>query len=222
MGHEYEREITVMGSVPNLGPVLLFDDMEGLLKWKEAGTGGDTVFEKITTVAYNGSACLHMKTRITGAAAGDDISGYRDTFQRPGKRCRLECLFRPDVKEQSAYVYFKASIYDGTLRHYVRLRWDEVNTKWQYWSDVPGWSDVTGGSQGLVADQFHRFLMEWDQSSKKYIRFVCDGLEVDLSTLSYDTGADASGQILRVDVGMEAVGVLTGELYVDDVLVLEI
>lgn len=222
MGKEYEREITVQGSVPNLGPVLLFDDIEDLLKWVEAGTGGDSVFEKIATVAYNGSACLHMKSRTTNAAEDDEISGYRDTIMRPGKRYRMECLFRPDASAQSKLVFFRALLYDGTNSHNAQVRWDEVNTKWQYLNSVAGWTDVPGGSQDLVADQFHRFLLEWDLSSGKYIRFVCDGLEVDLSGVSFYVTADASATIMRLDVGMFAGAAPPGELYFDDVLVLEI
>lgn len=222
MGKEYEREITVLGSVPNLGPVLLFDDMESLFKWTEAGTMGDSVFEKIATVAFNGSASLHMKTRTTGAAENDEISGYRMAFMRPGKRYRLECLFRPDAVAQSKYVYFEPKIWDGTNYHLLRVRWDEAGAKWQYTDAVPSWQDIPGGAQDLLADQFGRLLLEWDQEKKEYIRLISGGLEVDMSGLSYASSASGAAQALRLDIGMTAGATPPGEVYFDDVLVLEI
>lgn len=222
MGEEYIRRIMVLGSVPYLGPILCSDDMEDLLKWTEAGTGGNTVFEKNTSVAYNGSASLHMKTRSISAAEGDDISGYRSLYQRPGKRYRFECFFRPDAAAQSGYVYVKVKIYDGSTYHNLGIRWDEVNGAWEYIDGQGQWTAISGGSQSLTADQFHRVLFEWDQNTGKYIRMICDGLEIDLSDLSYYQSASANAQTLRLDVGMLAGASPPGELYVDDVLVLEI
>lgn len=222
MGKEYEREMAVLGLVAHLGPVVLYDDMEDLLKWTEAGTGGDTVFEKITTVAYNGSACLHMKTRTTTATEGDGIYGRRDSFQRPGQRCRFECLFRPDAAAQNGLVYFQMVIYDGTNVHSLKMAWKGVLKKWQYNNAVNTMTDVPGGGQGLGLDEFHRFMMEWDENSGRYIRFVCDGLEVDMSELSFYKTADASGQGMHVDVGMLAGVSPPGEVYFDDILVMEI
>lgn len=222
MGEEYVRRIMVLGEVPSLGPVLLHDDMEDLLKWVEAGTGGDTVFEKIATVAYNGSASLHMKTRTTGATEGDETTGYRDTFRRPGKRYRLECLFRPDASAQSGYVLFSVAVFDGTTQHNPYIRWDEVNAKWQYRDGADSWADISDGDQNMVEDQFHRFLMEWDENSGKFIRFSCDGLEVDMSAISYYAPASAAEEVLRVDLGLMAGATPPGEVYFDECLIMEI
>lgn len=222
MGKEYAREITVMGSVPHLGPVLLYDDMESLFKWVKAGGAGDSVFEKSDTVAYNGTSSMHMKTRATDAAENDEIAGWRDTFLRPGKRYRVECLFMPDASGQSKFVLIEPKIWDGTTYHLLGVRWDEAGSKWQYRAAGPVWSDIPGGGQTLVADQFSRMLLEWDQNLKTYSRLVCQGLEIDMSGLGYSYVADGVPTLMRLDLGMTAGAAPPGEVYFDEVLVMEI
>lgn len=222
MGKEYAREITVMGSVPHLGPVVLQDDMESLFKWTQAHGTGDSVFEKIDTVAYNGTSSMHMKSRTTNAAENDAIEGWRDSYLRPGKRYRLECLFMPDAGAQVKFILFEPKIWDGTTYHLLGVRFDGINSKWQYRATGPTWTDIPGGAQTLVADQFSRMLLDWDQNLKTYLRLVCGGLEIDMSELGYSFVADGVPTVLRLDLGMTAGAVPPGEVYFDDVLLMEI
>lgn len=222
MGKEYIRQIMILGSVPSLGPVMLFDDMEDLFKWVETGTAGDTVFEKIATVAYNGSASLHMKSRTTFAAALDTITGSRLLFQRPGKRNRLELLFRIEVNADCKWLSLGCSTKDGTNLNIARLRYDVANTKWLYLNSASGYTDVPGGSQGLLQAGWHRVLLEWDEANAKYKRMVCDALEVDMSAIAIPQSADATPQNMQVNITLTTIGAAATEGYFDDVLVLEI
>jgi len=222
MGSEYIRQIMVLGLVPSLGPVVLFDDIEDLFKWVEGGTGGDTVFEKIATVAYNGSACLHVKTRTTNAAANDNILATRSTFQRPGRRYRLDVLFRLEVLANCKMLTFRCRTYDGSNLHTVAIRYDPQNTKWQYMNLAGAETDIVGGSQNLVAAGFHRLLVEWDESKGEYTKFICDGLEIDMSGLAYSKSASAGAVRILLDLEIKAQSTTPPEAYFDDVLVMEI
>lgn len=221
MGEEYIRQILLLGYVPTLGPVVLYDDMEGLQKWTFELAAGDFVLEKSATVAYNGSASLHMKTRTTGAVAGDLVGGYRTSFQRPGKRYRVEFLMRIDVSASAAATWVQCSVCDGMNAHYIKFYLDEVNAKWQYLDSANNLVDLTGGTQDLVADQFHRVMFEFDEESGKYITFVCDGLEVDMTGISYRKAASASAVNMKIEFVVVAGATPPGELYIDDVLVME-
>jgi hypothetical protein len=222
MGEEFIRRVMILGSVPSLGPVVLFDDMEGLLKWAKADGAGDSVIEKSGTVAYNGSYSLHFKSRTTGATAGDVIAAYRKVHQRPGKRYRLELLWMPDSATGVTFTSFEVQIFDGVNVSLVRLRWDIVLAKWQYWNSAGAWADVTGGAQNLQVNQFHRLAFEWDQNSGKYLGMVSDALEVDLSALDFQQSASAGAQEFDFRVSLIAGSIPPGEVYLDDVLVIEI
>lgn len=222
MGEEDIRRIMILGSVPTLGPVMLSDNMEDLLKWTESGSGGDTVFEKCTTLAYNGSACLHMKTRTTNAVEGDVVIASRFSFQRPGKRYRFECLFKHVMDAATKELFFQIYVYDGTNYHNSILKYVVAGPKWQYYTTGGAYVDVPGGSQFLAEEGWHRFLVEVDNHLGEYIRFVCDGLEIPMSGLPYRKGASA--QAVKMFVILEAMAGVSppADAYFDDVLVMEI
>lgn len=222
MGKEYEREITVLGSVPYLGRVMLYDDMEDLLKFVKGGTGGDDVFEKDQTQVYNGDYSLHMKTRTTGAAEDDDIWGERYLFQRPGERYRLECLFHHKNAVAGKYVNFEIFIQDATTYHQVRIRYNVATEYWMMFRETEYWGNIQGGSQNLNQGQYHRFLMEWDQYKKEFRRFVCDGLEIDMKGMAYASAGNVQFQYMKLVLGCEAGAGPPAEVFFDDVLVLEL
>lgn len=222
MGEEYTREVTVLGSVPHLGPVLVYDDIEYLFKWTKANGVGDSVCEKSATLAYNGDSCLHVKTRVTSAAEEDVCLGYRLLFQRPGQRYRMECLFMPDAAASAKEIIFWITLDDGATVHHIRVKWDAANTKWIYQDTGGGYADFAGGSQNLNANQYHRFLVEWDENSHKITRFVCNGLELRDLSLDYYTAANVAAVSMRLDLGLTAGASPPGEIYFDDVLVMEI
>lgn len=222
MGEESIRRIMVLGSVPSLGPVVLFDNIEDLLKWTKADGVGDSVLEKSQTLVYNGDQALHIKSRTTGAAENDEVYAQRELYQRPGQRYRFECFFAIDEDEQAKYVDFLIYVFDGTLQHVVSVRHDPVNHKWQYLNPGATLTDIPGGAQHLQRDTYHRLLLEWDAVSKEYIKFVCDALEQDLSGTAYYSGSDPAAVRMLLKIGLTAGGTPPGELYFDDVLVMEI
>lgn len=222
MGEEYVRRIMVLGEVAPLGPVVLSDDIEGVLKWTKDDGTGDSVFEKCATVAYNGSASLHMKTKTTGAAADDIIGARRYSFQRPGKRYRLEVIFRIEDRSDMKSCGFVVWLYDGTYQHTVALNYDSQNGKWQYWGSDDSYHDVTGGSQSLFQVAWHRLLMEYDEAKGEYVRMQCDGLGVDLSGVAYAKSSNTTGLRQTVKFQIITQGAAPAEAYFDDVLLMEI
>lgn len=222
MGEEFIRRIMVLGLVPSLGPVILYDDMESLLKWTKSGTGGDDLLEASGTVAYNGAKSLHAKTRATNPAADDKITAQRRVFARPGKRYRLECLFQGKTWAYIKFLSFRVLIYDGATEHHINMRWTNDGDKWQYQSAVAAWTDIPDGSQVFLSASWHRMAVEFDQAALKITRFVCDSMELDLTDVVYYSGALGGAQYADVQVEVQAVGTDPPEVFVDDLLLLEI
>lgn len=212
----------VLGEVPSLGPVLLFDNIEDLFKWVESGSGGDSVFEKITTVAYNGSACLHMKTRTTNAAADDTVAATRKLYQRPGKRYRIELIFRYEVMANTRGFKVGFSIYDGTNKHDGYVVFNAVTERWYYYNSAGVETELTGFAYTPVQAGWHRFVLDIDVASGKYIQAIVDSREYDMSTLSFKVAAQAGGSTFDVFFELTAEDTTPPEAYYDDVLVMEI
>lgn len=222
MGEEFIRRIMVLGSVPSLGPVMLFDNLEDLFKWSAGGTGADYVVEKSTTVAYNGSACLHMKTRATGAAAGDVVNSFRDLFQRPGKRYRLEFLMRFEVEAATRYLTWYGTIWDGATKHEISVRHDVVNMLWQYLGSDGSYHNISGSSQRLNNIAWHRVCLSFDEYSKTYVSLISDGLVMSLDGVAYLSSANTDPVRFRSLVEETANSSARPDCYFDDFLVMEI
>lgn len=222
MGEEFLRRIMVLGSVPSLGPVVLFDDMEDLLKWVETGTGGDSVFEKSATVAYNKAASLHMKSRTTDAAEDDTVTANRYCYARPGNRYRFEVIYTTENVAACKSLDFRIQYYDGTNLHDVLVRYNSSLAKWQYMNTGGTFSDFSGGTQQLDQDAWHRVLFEVDLDSGEITRLVSDGLELSGLELGIYESASATAQHVVVSMTGTTAGGAACEHYFDDLLVMEI
>lgn len=226
MGKEYEKKVTVLGSVPSLGPVVLFDDMEDLFKWVAGGTAGDRVVEKSTTVAYNGAASLHIKSRTTDAAENDSIEAERYCYQRPGKRYRLELLWKFAAAATAKRMEFNIGINNGTNFFGATLWYLVAEKKWQMkvgtGDGTAGQVDVTDGAQELAENQWHRLVMDFDESSQEFLAMVSDGLEADLSGNALYWATNAAAVKVLVEFRGVNAGAAPASYYFDDVLVMEI
>lgn len=222
MGDEYIRQIMVLGSVPAYGPVILWDNFESLLKWSKVGTGADYVVALVTTKAYNGGACLHVKTRTTGAAADDVVNAYRYTFRRPGLRYRVECVYEFLAEAALKFLDFEFLSEDGAYLHHLQVAYDPQNHKWQYRSGVATWTDIPGSSQNLAEGAWHRVMFEVDESSGYITKLVSDGLEVSRLELAYYKVANVAPVYAQVLLGLTSVAATPPEAWFDDVLVMEI
>jgi hypothetical protein len=221
MGLEYTRQLMILGQVPSFGPVILWDDFESLFKWAGAGEGAE-VCEKLSTDAYNGTACLHMETRTVGAAANDKVTATRKVHQRPGKRYRVEFLFKITVRANCLNFGVEFKINDGVDAHYIGLRYAGSLDKWEYQNEGATYSDVPGGGMALANAGWHRVSLDFDEHSKKYINMVCDGIEIDLTGILYGTVVDGDPVGANCQLKGESVAATPPVMYVDDFLFMEI
>lgn len=222
MGREFIRQIMVLGSVPTLGPVILFDDMEDLFKWGDWGTGGDFVNEKQGVIAYNGSNAGHVKTRTTGAQATDAQESRRAIFQRTGKRYMAECLWIPDAAAQMELFRFGFLIYDGVVLHEVHVAYSMAGEFWLYLASGGTEAFIPGSTQALQDGVWHRLLIEIDQNKGYLIRLVSDGLDLLGLELPYQKQGNNTPTQAWIKIGLKAGATPPGEIYYDDVLVMEI
>lgn len=222
MGKEYLRDTTVIGEVPSLGPVVLYDNMEDLFKWVEEGIMGDSVFEKDITEAYNGNACLHEKSRTTGASVGDIIEAKRIIYQRPGRRYRFECIWKVVDFACCDMLGFNVISRDGATETQMHLWYDPSLETWRYSNPAGAIVDIPNSHQILSENRWHRVLVEWDEANAKYIKMISDSMEVDMSALGLRMPPDLTALVSWVWLYLRTVGAAPVEGYFDDVLLLEI
>jgi len=221
MGKPYVRQVEVVGLVEQLGTVILFDDMEDLFKWIGYGTGTDYVVEKSTTVAFNGSASLHMRTRATTPAPGDYVAADRRIGVPYGKKVKFECRWRVDVVADLDNIRFVLRWFDGAKAHVALIRWQGPEEKWQYYGDDGAMHDIPGGVQSLLQGSFHRIAYTVDFTKNEYGIFQCDDLLVDLKGTKFRVDPYVIDSNFQIEIAIVDETGNRPEAYIDDVFVKE-
>lgn len=219
MPKEYIRQVMIIGSIPRLGQVIVFDDMEDLIKWTKDGNTGDFDVTKDTGKAYNGDASLKIETRATSPADGDWCLAERFCYLQIGKRYSIEFLFMTLNTTNVQYVEFDGRWQDGATFHDPYIRYDAQANKWQYRDSAQAWQDIPGGSQNLASNCWHRVKLVVDRDLKQYISFNCNALEVNLAGISYYSLPSALTEAFDPRIRLENNGAAQAILYVDDVLI---
>jgi hypothetical protein len=222
MGEEFVRRIMVLGSVPSLGPVILFDDIEGLFKWNGAGTDVLYTVAKDSTVAYNDSASLKIKTDTGSPAEDDYVDATRFCFERPGRRCRIELLFMLTAYQNSKLTRFRFESDDLSSFITAEVVYQAATRQWYYLNSVGGLSLIPGSAFTLGDLRWHRLLFEFDMAAGRYLWFECDNFKFDMSALALYSQVSGEVSYSKIGFKLVAAGVNPPEMHVDDVLVMEI
>jgi len=222
MGRPYIREIVVVGNIPSLGDIILFDDFEDLFKWSGTGTGTDWLVEKNTATAFNKSASLHIKTKATTPAAGDYVTAYRYIYLPPPLKLSLECFWYYVSDTLVDFFAIELIFQDGSYRTHGKVRFHPPESKWQYRDDTPAYVDIPGGSQKLNEGAWHRVALKLNFKDKIYSHLKSDDLEIDLSALKMQSVSDTTAKQLYVAVSVSAETNARAECYIDDLLIREI
>jgi len=221
MGKPYVEQVEVIGLVEKLGRVILFDDIEDLLKWRGIGTGTDWTVAKSTTEAMNGAASLYVQTKATTPAIGDYAQGYRNIYLPGAKKMSLELFWLLTSDTLVSDIHFHLVYYDSTKRHTAALRYLPPEQKWMYRDSGAVFRDAPGGAQKLHTRTWHRVKIVIDYEKDEYVKLVSDALVIDLSGLKIETVSDTTGQVLQIGLRVITETAAQADAYFDDVFVRE-
>jgi len=221
VGKPYIRQVEVIGLVEKLGTVILFDDIEDLLKWSGAGVGTDWTVAKSTAMAFNGSASLYIQTKATTPAAGDYAWAYRNIYLPGAKKMSLELFWRLTSATLMGEIEYRLFYYDSAMRHEAKLIYLPPEEKWQYQDSAGSRQDIPGGAQKLHHDTWHRAKMIVDFEKDEYVILISDALVLDLSGLTLKTVADTTGQVLQIGLLVRTKTAAQADIYFDDIFVKE-
>ncbi len=222
MGREYTRRNTIFGNIPTYGEILLYDDMEDLLKWTQDNNLGDDVFALDTTIAYNLSKSLHMKTRTTSAAVGDKIGAQRRLYITPSKKVINNCLFYSPDLTLIQFINFRLQFYDGSDVNQANIHFFPNTPKWKYFDSAGALTDVPGATAHLYSGGWHRVAISVDFANKEYLLLTIDHNTYSLANKSIFTSTDATKPHILLFVEIETAGAAAAEIYLDEYLIHEI
>jgi len=217
MGKPYVRQVEVVGLVEQLGTVLLFDDIEDLLKWEGSGTGTDWVIEKDMTEAFSGNASLHLQTRATTPAIGDYIHAERKFALSTGKKLSVEFRFKYVSKTLVDRIVVGFGYFDGSYYHRGFVYFYPPERKWGYLKSDGTTADIPGASQKLHERAWHRVKLILDFEKDEYALFQCNDLVVDMSGTALRVTSNTTDAYTFVVFEVWTETAAQAESYFDDV-----
>jgi len=193
--------------------VIFRDDFEDtLLKWDRTGIG---TYGRDTTHAFIGGACLQLTTPATAGQS----SGAQRRFSFPlSKRVGLSLMFDFDAKLR--YIDVDVVSYDGTTERIALVRYDVVNTKWQYFGSDGAYHDIPGGTQKLNVyyNVWHFLCLEVDFEDNEYLQLIAADRVFDLRGIAIWTASSTARVKSEIDVSATTNLDSAEDLYVDDVV----
>lgn len=173
------------------GKVLVLDGFDaglGRVATATAGTGG--------AVAVDVDSWLYaaQSVKLTGGSDGNRTASVTYHLS-PSVSTRLGIECSVQIAAQVQYIELRCFVYDGSRVHDYRMRLDNVSHVWEYYTTGAAWvSTGIAGKYQIVAELFRTWKMVVDPATDKYVRFIHQGGESDLSALScfaYDTDLSA-------------------------------
>jgi len=219
MGQEYLRKVQVTTQIAAPIEPLLFDDVEGLLKWAGSGDGAVTV-EKSNEKARGGEYSLHIKTRTVGAALGDyaQASIALPVRQRRYLSFLAHCLV-PGIYQDViislnfwalfSYLHHKGSILYNNL---------DGNIGYADENEAPQWfpARATALQDGGIGE----IELIVDTALKEYVSLRINQTLIDMKGISYYTDVSGSNiSRLTVQIKIETLSAGAYEMYFDDILI---
>lgn len=163
------------------GNVFFVDTFEdGLGKWAKIVTGTGAAVEISTTYSLFGA----FSAKATGGSDSTRYGGIQHRQYYPSATpLGFEIAFT--LNELIEYIYWKMEAYTGTRWVRATVRWEQVTGALEY-------QDGAGVFQSLAADlwlslqpeNFHVAKTVFDPAGEKYLRFLSDNNEYDMSAIA--------------------------------------
>ena len=222
MSKEYTRSMSILGSLPVAGQIVLFDDFESILNWTKTEGEGDSIHELDPSLSKHGNQCLHLKTRTTGADTGDIIGTKRILHLLPSKVMSFSIAFRTPNHVRIDTILFLFKWKDGSQDYNAQIRFKPNVPSWEYYDSAGQYTLFTGLDEKPAIDTWHFINLKVNFATHHYLSLQYDHLLADLSALAVNLGAGATDTSSSAWIQFQTAGANPAELYLDDALIHEL
>lgn len=184
--------------------ICLVDDCTGTFDYSVSGTGGDDVHTYAANTAWYGAAGAVIKTRVTGAADGDQITIEKSVSPPIGDKLVFKIRITSDDVSAIDHAKLWIKYYDGAKQYAFQLRWRPNTPDWSYYNSAAGQTALTIGTGTPLDYEWFNVELQMDLSTHQYIKAVINGQEQDLTEIDcYEVGA-ATNRMLNFSIYLEA------------------
>jgi hypothetical protein len=216
MGQEFFQSRIVESSFGFGRGILLLEDCEGYIQWSKSGTGGDDILTMSNVAAFRGSYGMRLKTRTTGAAAGDEIFASRCLGWPESGRLVYRARIRPVGDAAIASVGLQLAVGNGVRIHLAGLAYYPNTGEVKYVDDTGGWVAIAALGQLILDIEWVSVEIVLDVLTFAYVSVCCNGLRASLAGVGmYDSGA-STRRYVNPGVQVLTAGAAPAEAYADD------
>ena len=198
------------------GDTVWMDDFEdGIIKWSTDTLGTGAAVASSSVYARNGA----KSAKLTG---GSDEDRYALITHRVTplvlSKVGFECSFNHSAAVQ--YVEWWLHYFNGTTIYHFAVRFSKVDGKLYYPATAYTWTafaTVAGLFYGPIP--FHTCKLVADPVALKYVRFLLDETEYDLSAYAPWSEAASGTPYWEGEIKVVSLGNQNGVVYVDDVII---
>lgn len=198
------------------GDVIWIDNFEdNISKWWGRAPSGGSSLALSSERARSGGLSAKL---TTGAIGGDGyLMGRRLPLPRD-TRIGFELSF--SLEDSNEWLYWDITIYDGSTSYRGHIQYNYASQIIQYES---AWGVYTTLIDGIrlyeLVELFHTGKLVIDWSTKKYVRFLINEREVDMSTYSLPSSASIVSPNALFDIGVYTLQAAAKSMWVDDVII---
>lgn len=197
------------------GQILLFDDMEGLLKWQQV----DASVALINTDAFNGLQCLQID-----AVAGAIAQARRYFSIQNYNKITLSCKFNIETNANLNFLAFEFCFYSKGRIYQAYARYNPATTNWQISDTTGAYVTILTTPTGLtqranVAGPWHH--LEWTLDV-----YNCQHLALKNNALSwsgkqaYYQAATTGGDQCYIGIHVDANAAVDCYALIDDLMII--
>lgn len=222
MREDGQRTGSILGSVAQTGSILLYDDLEGLFKWKTVGGWPGGRAAKTTSAKYGGSYGLWLQSRLAVPNGAARAFRGRSFGYRSFRRWSVEVLFVGHFGFMADLYFVLFEVVRGGRLYSAGVVYDDAYVQWAVEDGQDSWVLVSEATVELNRVTWHRVRLDIDFSIGEYMAFEIDSERYDLSGRSIGDEAGAGGDVAWVICGMGFYTPGTRGANFDNVLVREI
>lgn len=212
----------IIGRVANLGGILLYDDMEGLIKWENVPGWTASRMNFIGAAAYEGNFGMWQQCRLAVPNGISKAYKGRSFGRSKHKAWSVESLFRGSDVNSCHWFCMAIEWVVGGYRYVAGVSVNCINGVISLADDQGGWRGWAYAGFKPSETAWHRWRMEVDLERGLYRRVELDGAVFDLSGESIFREETAEPEIAWVIIGVGTIRFGLANGYCDCVLVEEV
>jgi len=218
MSKPYTQAAGVVSQVPFQESLILYDDLEGLLKWTAEGTGADYAVELSETDCFYGNKSLHLKTRVTDPAANDYTRASRTIPVPSTNFIEASFLFKLSDNSDTSYFDFKIDFEYNLQRIQAGISYRGSSDIWAYINSAGSTVNLTGSDIPVTEDCWHRVKLRINVATGYYDKLTVDNDVFDMSALALNIEVATSKSKGLTYFQIKAAGATPPEAWIDDII----